>query len=173
MGSPPALRRRAGGGGWVTGAPLPAPPPRAAPAPGSRTAPLWRALLCMRPQQSYSSYSGRRPYLAAVLDRIKGCFSKKGPWAAKKQQEKQPEKRQGGKLQCAAAAAAVPPPSLRRWVVLLELCRAAAVAPAAPLWTVLHPRAITLDEIESQSRMKATFLAWMLLDTFNTFTLLL
>ena len=106
MGSPPALRRRAGGGGWVTGAPLPAPPPRAAPAPGSRTAPLWRALLCMRPQQSYSSYSGRRPYLAAVLDRIKGCFSKKGPWAAKKQQEKQPEKRQGGKLQCVAATAA-------------------------------------------------------------------
>ena len=54
--------------------------------------------------------------------------------------------------------------------MLLELCRAAAVAPAAPLWTVLHPRAITLDEIESQSRMKATFLAWMLLATFNLFT---
>ena len=28
MGSPPALRRRAGGGGWVTGAPLLAPTPR-------------------------------------------------------------------------------------------------------------------------------------------------
>ena len=79
MGSPPALRRRAGGGGWVTGAPLLAPPTR------SRTAPLWRALLCMRPQWSYSSSSyTSRPYLAAVLDRIKGCFSKKGPWAAKK-----------------------------------------------------------------------------------------
>ena len=30
MGSPPAMRRRAIGGGWVTGAPLLAPSPRAA-----------------------------------------------------------------------------------------------------------------------------------------------
>ena len=37
------------------------------------------ALLCMRPQWSYSSSSySSRPYLAAVLDRIKGCFSKEG-----------------------------------------------------------------------------------------------